>query len=101
MTPDSSAAHTRNHPPGCEDYAFGIMIDRHRDGAMRVAIRLLRTCADGEDVAQEALLHAFLDPEELRDRDRCVVNLGKSWQRLRREVPDAEPTPGEREAVED
>jgi hypothetical protein len=72
---------------------FGILIDRHRDGAMRVAIRLLRTRADGEDVAQEALLHAFLDLEELRDRDRFVVNLGKSWPWLRREVPDAEPTP--------
>jgi RNA polymerase sigma factor (sigma-70 family) len=99
--------------------AFGILIDRHRDGATRLAIRILRTRADAEDVVQEALLHAFLDLAELRDRDRfvarllgIVVDLAKSRVRLRREVPvedwsggrairgfvwmDAEPTPDAR-----
>ena len=100
--------------------AFGILIDRHRDGAARLARRILRARVDAEDVAQEALLHAFLDLAELRDRDRflawllgIVVNLAKSRLRLRREVPvedwsggraihgfawmDAEPTPDVRQ----
>ena len=100
--------------------AFGILIDRHRDGATRLANRILRVRADAEDVVQEALLHAFLDLAELRDRDRfvswllgIVVNLAKSRLRLRREVPvedwsggqairgfvwmDAEPTPDVRQ----
>ncbi|MGH7671313.1 MAG: bifunctional nuclease domain-containing protein [Gemmatimonadales bacterium] len=100
--------------------AFGILIDRHRDDATRLANRILRARADAEDVVQEALLHAFLDLAELRDRDRfvawllgIVVNLAKSRLRLRREVPvedwsggrairgfvwmDAEPTPDARQ----
>jgi DNA-directed RNA polymerase specialized sigma24 family protein len=43
---------------------------------------------------QDALLHAFLDLAELRDRDRfvawllgIVVNLAKTRLRMRREVP--------------
>jgi RNA polymerase sigma-70 factor, ECF subfamily len=84
-----------NHPPGSDDYyltrfmgqdgaivervlagdrdAFGILIDRHRDGATRLAMRILRSRADAEDVVQEALLHAFLDLAELRDHDRFVA----------------------------
>jgi RNA polymerase sigma-70 factor (ECF subfamily) len=100
--------------------AFGILIHRHRDGATRLANRILRERADAEDVVQDALLHAFLDLAELRDRDRfvawllgIVVNLAKSRLRLRREVPvedwsggqairgfvwmDAEPTPDVRQ----
>jgi RNA polymerase sigma factor (sigma-70 family) len=99
--------------------AFGILIDRHRDGATRLATRILHARADAEDVVQEALLHAFLDLAVLHDRDRfvpwllgIVVNLAKSRLRLRREVPvedwsggrvirgfvwmDAEPTPDAR-----
>jgi RNA polymerase sigma factor (sigma-70 family) len=100
--------------------AFGILIGRHRNGAMRLAIRILRARADAEDVVQEALLHAFLDLAELREPDRfvawllgIVVNLAKGRLRLRREVPvedwsggraidgfvwmDAEPTPDMRQ----
>src|SRR5262245_39264872 len=96
--------------------AFGVLIDRHRDGAARLAMRILRVRADAEDVVQEALLHAFLDLAELRDRERfvawllgIVVNLARTRVRMRREVPvedwtggrairgflwmDAEPTP--------
>jgi RNA polymerase sigma factor (sigma-70 family) len=100
--------------------AFGILIDRHRGGAARLAMRILRERADAEDVVQEALLHAFLELAALRDRDRfvawllgIVVNLAKTRLRMRREVPvedwaggraihgciwtDAEPTPEARQ----
>jgi uncharacterized protein len=100
--------------------AFGTLIDRHREGATRFALRILRGRADAEDVVQEAWLHAFLDLAELRARDRfvawllgIVVNLAKSRLRARRETPvddwaggrairefvwmDAEPTPAARQ----
>jgi RNA polymerase sigma factor (sigma-70 family) len=74
--------------------AFGILIDRHRDGATRLGMRILRSRADADDVVQEALLHAFLDLAQLRDHDRfvawllgIVVNLAKTRLRMRREVP--------------
>jgi RNA polymerase sigma-70 factor (ECF subfamily) len=100
--------------------AFGILIDRHRSAARRLALRILRVRADAEDVVQEALLHAFLDLRELRARDRfvawllgIVVNLARSHLRARRETPvedwaggravagllwiDAEPSPADRQ----
>lgn len=40
--------------------AFGTLIDRHREGATRFALRILRVRTDAEDVVQEAWLHAFL-----------------------------------------
>ena len=100
--------------------AFGILIDRHRGGATRFALRILRGRADAEDVVQEAWLHAFLELAELRARDRfvawllgIVMNLAKTRLRARRETPvedwaggrairefvwmDAEPTPEARQ----
>jgi len=100
--------------------AFGLLIDRHRDGATRFASRILRSRADAEDVVQEAWLHAFLELGELRARDRfvawllgIVMNLAKSRLRARRETPvedwaggrpirgfiwmDAEPPPDARQ----
>jgi RNA polymerase sigma-70 factor (ECF subfamily) len=50
--------------------AFGLLIDRHRDGATRFASRILRSRADAEDVVREAWLHAFLELGDLRARDR-------------------------------
>lgn len=100
--------------------AFGFLIDRHRGGATRLALRILRIRADAEDVVQEAFLHAFLDLRELRARDRfiawllgIVVHLARSRLRARRETPvedlaggraipgflwtDAEPSPDVRQ----
>jgi RNA polymerase sigma-70 factor, ECF subfamily len=96
--------------------AFGLLIDRHRDGATRFASRILRSRADADEIVQEAWLHAFLQLAELRARDRfaawllgIVMNLAKSRLRARRETPvedwaggrairgfvwmDAEPSP--------
>jgi RNA polymerase sigma factor (sigma-70 family) len=74
--------------------AFGLLIDRHRDGATRFALRILRVRADAEDIVQEAWLHAFLELGQLGARDRfvawllgIVVNLAKSRLRARRETP--------------
>ena len=53
--------------------AFGILIDRHGEGATRFALRIVRGRADAEDVVQEAWLHAFLELAELRARDRFVA----------------------------
>ncbi len=100
--------------------AYGILIDRHGEGATRFALRILRGRADAEDVVQEAWLHAFFELAQLRARDRfvawllgIVVNLAKSRLRARRETPvedwaggrairefvwmDAEPTPEARQ----
>lgn len=74
--------------------AFGLLIDRQRSAARRLALRILHARADAEDVVQEAFLHAFLELEELRARDRfaawllgIVVNLARSHLRNRRETP--------------
>ena len=82
--------------------AFGLLIDRHREAATRLALRIVRVRPDAEDVAQEALLHAFLELGELRARDRfvawllgIVVNLARTRRRARREVP-LEDAPGGR-----
>jgi len=100
--------------------AFGLLIDRHRGTARRLAFRILRVRAEAEDVVQDAFLHAFLGLGELRARDRfvawllgIVVNLARSRLRARRETPvedwaggravagllwiDAEPSPEERQ----
>src|SRR6267143_3088891 len=53
--------------------AFGILIDRHGEGAPRFALRIVRGRADAEDVVQDAWLHAFLELAELRARDRFVA----------------------------
>jgi bifunctional DNase/RNase len=79
-----------NQVLGGDRDAFGVLIDRHRGAASRLALRILRGRADAEDVTQDAFLHAYLDLRELRARDRflawllgIVVNLARSG-RLRR-----------------
>jgi RNA polymerase sigma factor (sigma-70 family) len=67
--------------------AFGVLVDRHRPEAMRLARRLLRG-PDAEDVVQEALLHAFLGLDRLRAHERfrgwllgIVLNMARSrWR---------------------
>ncbi len=68
--------------------AFGELIDRHRAEAVRLARRLVRAPHEAEDVAQEALLTAFLSLDRLRAADRfrgwllgIVVNLARTRRR--------------------
>jgi uncharacterized protein len=50
--------------------AFGLLIDRHVATATRLALRLLGSRSEAEDVVQEATLQAYLGLRELRDPDR-------------------------------
>ncbi len=71
--------------------AFGVLIDRHRAGAVAFARRLVMR-ADAEDVVQDALIGAFLALKDLRAPERfkpwllgIVINLCRTRLRLRRE----------------
>src|ERR1700687_6409343 len=71
--------------------AFGILIDRHRAGALAFARRLVSR-ANAEDVVQDALISAFLAMGTLRAPERfkswllgIVINLCRKRLRLRRE----------------
>jgi len=71
--------------------AFGVLIDRHRAGALAFARRLVSR-ADAEDVVQDALIAAFLAMGNLRAPERfkswllgIVINLCRTRLRLRRE----------------
>jgi RNA polymerase sigma-70 factor, ECF subfamily len=57
---------------GGDKSAFAPLIDRHRPGAIRLALRLLGDPADAEDVVQEALLQAFLGLSDLRLPEWCI-----------------------------
>jgi RNA polymerase sigma factor (sigma-70 family) len=75
-----------------EKFAFGLLIDRHRPDAFKLARRILGDAFDAEDVTQEALLQAFLGLASLRNPDSfgpwllgIVVNLSKMRIRARRD----------------
>lgn len=74
--------------------AFGDLVDRHRDEAVRLARRLLRRPQDAEDAVQEAWLHAFLGLARLRSPERfrgwllgIVLNNARSLWRRRPDHP--------------
>jgi RNA polymerase sigma factor (sigma-70 family) len=75
--------------------AFGELVDRHRQEALRLAGRLLRRRAhEAEDIVQEAFLHAFLSLARLRSPERfrgwllgIVLNLARSRWRTRLDYP--------------
>ena len=71
--------------------AFGVLVDRHRPRALRLASHVLGDPVEAEDAAQEACLHAFLSLDRLRDPERfaawlcgIVVNLCRMRLRARR-----------------
>jgi uncharacterized protein len=79
---------------GGSPVAFAVLATRHRERARRVAARLLGDAHEAEDVAQEALLQAYVALAVLRDRDRfgawlaaIAANLARMQLRRRRHVP--------------
>jgi hypothetical protein len=86
-----------------EKTAFGLLIDRYRPEGLRLARRIIGDAVDAEDVAQEALLQAFLGLASLRNPDSfgpwllaIVVNLSKMRVRARRDWHPADEWHGGR-----
>jgi RNA polymerase sigma factor (sigma-70 family) len=86
-----------------EKTAFCLLIDRYRPAALRLANRMLADAVDAEDVAQEALLQAFLGLTSLRNPNSfgpwllaIVVNLSKMRVRARRDWHPADEWHGGR-----
>jgi uncharacterized protein len=68
--------------------SFGLLVDRHAATATRLALRLLGSRAEAEDVVQEATLQTFLGLRELREPERfgawfCAVVTNLAKMRLR------------------
>ena len=85
--------------------AFGELVDRHAFRLTALARRLLADEAEAEDVTQEALLHAYLGLERLRDPARfsswaygIALNLARMRLRSRQDgaLPLADPDGGRR-----
>jgi RNA polymerase sigma factor (sigma-70 family) len=86
-----------------EKAVFGLLIDRYRPGAIKLARRILGDTFEAEDVTQEALLQAFLSLASLRNPDSfgpwllgIVVNLSKMRIRARRDWHPAQEWHGGR-----
>src|SRR5262249_41545415 len=72
-----------------EKSAFGLLADRYRSTASRLAYRLCHSAADADDIVQEALLQAFLNLAALQRVDGfgawlrgIVANLCKTRLRI-------------------
>ena len=72
--------------------AFGVLVDRYEPMAARIARRLVANREVARELAQEALLHAWLSLDRLRDASRfeswlygIVLNVCRGHRRARRE----------------
>ena len=72
--------------------AFGNLVDRHRPMALRIAGRMTANPDVARELAQEALLHAYLSLDRPRDATRfeswlysIVLNVCRSHRRAQRE----------------
>src|SRR4030095_13390475 len=86
-----------------EKTAFGLLIDRYRPEALRLARRISGDAVDAEEGAQAALLQGFLGLASLRNPDSfgpwllaIVVNLSKMRIRARRDWHPADEWHGGR-----
>lgn len=86
-----------------EKFAFGLLIDRHRPDALKLARRILGDAFDAENITQEALLQAFLGLASLRNPDSfgpwllgIVVNLSEMRIRATRDWHPADEWHGGR-----
>ena len=75
--------------------AFEELVVRHRDRAYRVALRLLDSPAEAQDVAQDSFVQAWQSLGSFRGDStfptwlyRVVVNKSRDAQRRRRTAPD-------------
>ncbi len=50
--------------------AFGDLVERHQPMAVRVAFRMVSNEDTARELAQEAILQAYLSLDRLRDRER-------------------------------
>ena len=77
--------------------AFGLLVERHGERALRVALRVLGDGAEAEEVAQEAFLRAWqaaasFDPDRAQFTTwlhRITLNLAIDRTRRRGSAPDA------------
>jgi RNA polymerase sigma factor (sigma-70 family) len=74
--------------------SFGLLIDRHRPRVAAIARAMLPTREDADDVAQEAMLQAYLGLGRLRDPSAfgawfcgIAANLARMRLRARRDAP--------------
>ena len=72
--------------------AFGTLVDRHGPMALRIAGRMTANRDVARELAQEAMLHAYLSLDRLRDATRfeswlygIVLNVCRSHRRAQRE----------------
>ena len=102
MEPAEDDVLVRRAQAGFAD-AFEELVVRHRDRTYRVALTLLDSRADAEDVAQESLVQAWTSLHRFRGDSsftswlyRIVVNKSRDSQRRARRVPEpVDPqTPG-------
>lgn len=83
-----------------DPYAFDELVRRHHDGAYRLALRIMGTAPDAEDVVQEAFLAAWRRVGTFRGAAafsswlyRIVVNQCANLSRSRRPTVDLERVP--------
>ena len=77
--------------------AFGLLVERHGERALRIALRVLGDSAEAEEVAQDAFLRAWqaaanFDPDRARFTTwlhRITLNLAIDRTRRRGRAPEA------------
>jgi RNA polymerase sigma-70 factor (ECF subfamily) len=72
MTTETDAAVVRRVLAG-DGEAFGVLVARHHDRCLRLAVHLVGDRAEAEDAVQEALLRAYRHLGRYREQDRFAA----------------------------
>lgn len=83
---------------GGSSVAFAVLVTRHRERARRAAAQVLGGPDEADDVAQEALLQAFVGLAGLRERERFgawLAAIAANLARMRRRGRSPLPVPPE------